>query len=156
MSNITVKAFVHEDFVNYKKPSMFIAFPRCSFKCGRDVCQNIGLQEVTDIPISAEKIVSMYMHNPITKAVVIGGLEPFDSKEDLYTLIAEFRKHTQDTIVIYSGYTEEELKVDIERLKKFANILLKVGRYIPNRNKVYTPLLGVSLASDNQYVIRIS
>ena len=42
-----VKNILDEDFVNYKKPSMLIAFPSCSFKCERDcgkrVCQNSTL-----------------------------------------------------------------------------------------------------------------
>ena len=33
-----------EDFTNYKKPSMYIAFPSCTFKCegecGQKICQN--------------------------------------------------------------------------------------------------------------------
>ena len=155
MSKITLKSFVHEDFVNYKKPSLFIAFPYCSFKCGKDVCQNTILADSLNIYVSAEKLAEMYIHNPITQAIVIGGLEPFDSKDELYTLIKELRKHTQDTIVIYSGYTEDELKDEIIKLKAFKNILIKVGRYIPNKPKIFNELLGVTLASDNQYVIEV-
>lgn len=39
---IALKGLVEEDFINYKKPSMFLIFPYCSFKCdeecGRDIC----------------------------------------------------------------------------------------------------------------------
>ena len=31
-----VKGIIDEDFVNYKKPSMYIAMPNCSFKCDKD------------------------------------------------------------------------------------------------------------------------
>lgn len=55
-------------------------------------------------------IVQRYLSNPLTSAVVIGGLEPFDQKEELLHLIDEFRRYTEDTIVIYTGYTEEESK----------------------------------------------
>jgi len=38
---------IDEDFCQYKKPSMFIGFPTCSFKCdkecGRPICQNSAL-----------------------------------------------------------------------------------------------------------------
>lgn len=37
-----IKNLIEEDFVNYKKPSMVVLFPNCSFKCdkecGRPVC----------------------------------------------------------------------------------------------------------------------
>ena len=37
-----IKGIIDEDFLNYKKPSMVIAFPHCSFKCekelGKKVC----------------------------------------------------------------------------------------------------------------------
>lgn len=31
-----IKGIVFEDFLNYKKPSLFIIFPYCSFKCDKD------------------------------------------------------------------------------------------------------------------------
>ena len=31
-----IKQLIDEDFVNYKVPSMFIAFPRCTFKCEKE------------------------------------------------------------------------------------------------------------------------
>ena len=42
-----IKGIIAEDFVNYKKPSMFIGFPTCTWKCekecGIEMCQNKGL-----------------------------------------------------------------------------------------------------------------
>ena len=35
---ITLKNLVDEDFVNYYIPSMFLVFPTCTFKCGREIC----------------------------------------------------------------------------------------------------------------------
>ena len=39
-----VVGLIDEDIVNYKKTSMYIAFPFCSFKCerecGKEICQN--------------------------------------------------------------------------------------------------------------------
>ena len=50
---IKIRGLVDEDFVNYKKPAMFIAFPYCTFKCdkecGYSVCQNSSLVENTNI-----------------------------------------------------------------------------------------------------------
>ena len=108
-----IKGLIDESFVDYKKPCMYIAFPKCTWKCDRDagctICQNSQLAKEPDIEISIIEIVSRYVKNPITKAVVFSGLEPFDSFMDLLYLIEEFRKYTNDDIVIYTGYTETEL-----------------------------------------------
>lgn len=158
---MNIKFLVEEDFVNYKKPSMFIGFPTCTWKCEKDckmkgLCQNGSLATSPTFKISKEDIVRRYIDNPISKAVVFGGLEPFDSWEDLANLVAEFRRYTTDDIVIYTGYYETEISDDIEYLRQnYDNIIVKFGRFIPNKEKVYDEILGVNLASDNQYGERI-
>lgn len=162
-----IKGLNDEDFVNYKKPSMYIAFPNCDFKCdyeaGCSVCQNSPLIREPNIDIQYHMIVSRYIHNPITKAIVFGGLEPILSYDNIYKLIKEFREVTNDDIVIYTGYTEEELEstyfnahLILEELEEFPNIIIKFGRFIPNQEKHYDEVLGVELASPNQYARRIS
>ena len=157
-----LKGIIMEDFINYKKPSMFILFPFCSFKCekecGEHCCQNSALAQAPNIDVGVRTIVNKYINNPITSAIVIGGLEPFDSEQDLLTLITYLRDSTQDDIIIYTGFTKEELK-DIETYKsllRFKNIIIKFGRYIPHQQPHYDSVLGVMLASDNQYAERIS
>lgn len=155
-----IKGIIHEDFVNYKKPSMVVEFPRCDFKCdkecGQEVCQNSSLVKSPTHDVPVDKIVLSYLKNSITSALVCQGLEPFDSKEDLYQLIKFFRKYADDDIVIYTGYTEEELFFDIEFLKRvYKNIIIKFGRFIPNQPSYYNETLGVFLASSNQYAKKI-
>lgn len=149
-----------EDFTNYKKPSMYIAFPSCTFKCerecGQKICQNSSLVQSTTLEVGVKSIVNKYINNPITSAIVIGGLEPLDSKEDLFILISYFRVSTQDDIVIYTGYKEEEIKNQLQYLRAYRNIIVKFGRFIPNQQPHYDDVLGVMLASDNQYAERIS
>ena len=41
-------------------------------------------------------------------------------------------------------------------LSYFDNIIIKFGRYIPNKQSHYDNILGVNLASDNQYAVKIS
>ena len=157
MSKITIKTLLDEDFVNYKVPSMFIAFPHCSFKCGVQNCQNKGLAEMPNINPETKAIVERYITNPITEAIVIGGLEPFDDFEYLEVLIHDFREKTQDPIVIYTGYEETEIPDEkLKYLKQHTNIIIKFGRYLPNRSSKKDELLGVTLASDNQYAKQIS
>ena len=40
--NIKIRGINFEDFINYKKPSIFIAFPFCSFKCEKDCGKQIS------------------------------------------------------------------------------------------------------------------
>lgn len=140
---------------------MFIGFPKCNWKCEKDcgekMCQNKKLALSPDIEISCKTIVDRYMENPITKAIVMGGLEPFDNWGDLVNLIYEFRKHTQDFIVIYSGFYLSEINDKVEYLRQnYDNIIIKFGRFVPNQEPHYDEVLGVKLASSNQYAERIS
>lgn len=148
---------VDEDFINYKEPSMFIITCKCSFKCdkeyGTKICQNGELAHCPSMDVSNESIVTRYKNNPLTKSIVFGGLEPFDQYDELVELISAFRKVTKDTIVIYTGYKEEEL--DLKPIQKFSNIIIKFGRFIPNQEPHYDKVLGVELASPNQYAKRI-
>lgn len=158
---IKIRGLIEEDFVNYKKPSMYIAFPYCTFKCdkecGYSVCQNSSLVTNSEIiNIDEQKIINRYIDNPITTSIVISGLEPFDSYKDLFILIKAFREKTLDDIVIYTGYNKNEIEDNIEELKQFKNIFIKFGRFIPNQQKHYDNILQVNLASPNQYGEKIS
>ena len=149
---------VDEDFTNYKKACMYIGFPNCSFKCGCELCQNYALNSQERIEISYESLVKRYMENNLTDAIVIAGLEPFDDYEDLLYLIREFRRSgCNDDIVIYTGYTKDEIDPRRDEIRVIGkrNIIIKFGRYIPNNEPHFDELLGVYLASDNQHAERI-
>lgn len=151
-----IKFLVDEDFVNYKKPSMFIGFPHCNMKCGKEFCQNAALLDEPDIEIEISEIVDRYLSNDITKAIVCGGMEPFDDAEDLFTLLKEFRKFTKDDIVIYTGYYGEEIIKEVwEGLAQLENIIVKFGRYKPNQPSHFDDVLGVNLCSDNQFAVKL-
>ena len=155
-----IKGIQEEDFINYKKPSMFISFSSCTWKCekecGRKVCQNGTLATTPNINIGVKTIVNKYINNPITKSIVCGGLEPFDTFDDLLQLIAYLRESTDDDIVIYTGYYKEEIADKMALLSKYKNIVIKFGRFTPNHEKHYDEVLGVYLASSNQHAERIS
>lgn len=155
-----IKGIEECDVVNYKKTSMFILFPSCTFKCEKECaeccCQNSTLAQATDIDIEPSLIVHRYVNNPLTSAIVIGGLEPFDSWDDLLYLVGVLRAETVDDIVIYTGYNKEEIKNRLKLLMRYQNIIVKFGRFIPHQQSHYDEVLGVNLASDNQYAERIS
>ena len=155
-----IKGIIDEDFINYKKPCMVIEFPYCSFKCdkecGKQVCQNGALANSPNIDVERMDLINRYLKNDITQSIVMQGLEPFDSWDDLISFIFLFRCYTNDDIIIYTGYNLNELEEKIEILSYFNNIIIKFGRYIPNKQSHYDNILGVNLASDNQYAIKIS
>lgn len=148
-----VKGLIDEDFVNYKKPSMIIEMPYCTFKCdkecGEQVCQNSALAHAPNISVSVQSLIDRYMNNPITKAVVFQGLEPFDSFDELYDFCKTFRYYCNDDIVIYTGYTEKEIDEKVYLLSELDNIIIKFGRFRPNAPHKFDNILGVELASDN-------
>ena len=157
-----VKGIIFEDFVNYKLPCMTIEMPYCDFKCDREngvqVCQNCALASMPIQTYSIESIIRAYKANPITRAICFQGLEPFDSFRDIMDFIFEFRNcySIMDDIVIYTGYKSYEIEDKINQLKPFPNIIVKFGRYIPQQPPIYDEVLGVELASPNQYAERIS
>jgi organic radical activating enzyme len=157
-----IKNLMDEDIVNYKKTSMFIATCFCDFKCctelGLDICicQNSPIAQSKIIDMSNEKIVKRYIKNKLTHAVVFGGLEPFKQFDEMLELIQCFREQTEDDIVIFTGYDEHEIKEELDKLKQFKNIIIKFGRYMPGDEVHFDDVLGVNLASDNQYAEKIS
>lgn len=159
-SYIRLKGVVMEDFCNYKRPSMFLITSLCDWKCCIEKgipltsCQNEPLHEYESKEFTYESLYNAYINNPITEAVVIGGLEPFMQIPEVYGLIRYFRdRGCDDTFVIYSGYTEEELQKGRmwDKLMELGNLVIKFGRYVPNQKSHFDEVLGVNLISDNQY-----
>lgn len=158
-----IKQLRDEDFTNYHLPSMVVGFPSCTFKCEKEcgckgMCQNGELATSPSINITYDEIINRYISNPISKAIVFGGLEPFDSETTLLELMFRFREKTNDPIVIYTGYYKEEISEYIYKsiCKYIPNVIIKWGRYIPGQKPHYDDVLGVYLASDNQWAEKIS
>lgn len=157
-SSIALKAVVMEDFCNYKNPSMFLVTAICDWKCcveaniDKSVCQNHGLVNQATKEYTYQSLYKAFINNNITKAIVVGGLEPFLQFNELFGLIKFFRSQCCNaTFVIYTGYNHIEIKEQIKQLTTLSNIIIKFGRYIPNGVKYYNDILGIKLASKNQY-----
>ena len=148
---ILIKGLVDEDFVQYKKPSMFIGTCFCDWKCCRDagcpvtMCQNSPLANSKSKVVEFSTLYDRYINNPITKAI------------DIMELIKYFRKKgCKDNFVIYTGYYEDELQEEIKFIESFVKeydgkIIVKFGRFIPDQESRWNRILGVELASPNQY-----
>lgn len=141
---------------------MYICAASCSFKCERECgvccCQNSDLATKRTLGVNAGKVIERYLRDPITQAIVFGGLEPFDQFDEILDFIRLLRTeyHCDDTVVIYTGYNKREVLSSIENLKQYKNIIVKFGRFLPDQESHYDEILGVDLASPNQYAERIS
>lgn len=160
---LRVKEIIDENFQDYKKSSMFIACVKCDFKCLKeqnlslDTCQNTKISLMPDKKILIPEILNRYKSNPITNAVVLGGLEPMLQFEEVFNLISYFRSNKIfDDFVIYTGYYPDEIKKEVQKLKKFDNIIIKYGRFVPNSKSRFDEALGVTLSSENQFAVKIS
>lgn len=77
--------------------------------------------------------------------------------EEVKEILEYFRLRRENCpFIIYTGYYPDEISAEINELKRYKNVIVKFGRYIPNRKSVFDEVLGVTLASDNQWAERIS
>ena len=140
---------------------MFLITPYCGFKCceeaGMNICQNMDIVKEPIVEIDEDELIKKYLDNTITKAVVFGGLEPFDSFDDMRSFIGKLRWDYGcfDPVVIYTGFYPDEISNYLMILSKFAGIIVKFGRYIPNQKEHYDELLGVMLANNEQYAVEL-
>ena len=156
-----IRALVEENFQDYKKCSMLIGTAYCDWKCckecGEDLCQNMPLAQSPIVAMSNEEIAAKYLKNGLSSAIIFAGLEPMDQFDELVACIATLRRHTDDDIVIYTGYNKDEVIGKVRYLADtFINIIVKYGRFVPNETPRYDEVLGITLASQNQYAERIS
>lgn len=149
-----VKNIRFEDFTNYRKPSMFIGTISCSGKCPN--CQNESLTNAPIQEISDSKLCNWYLNNTLTSAIVFGGLEPFEQFEELYQFVYRLRKvyGCKDDVVIYTGFVPDEIEPMVDKITELGNIIIKFGRFIPDQSHHRDEILGVELASPNQFAIR--
>lgn len=159
-----IKEILDECFQDYKKTSMLVSMTKCDWKCCREanipisVCQNSDIAQQCDIVINAEDLIKRYLKNPISNAIVFGGLEPMLQFDEIleFTRLLRLNYKCNDDIVIYTGYYPDEITDKTKKLTEFENIIIKFGRYIPNRPKVYDEILGIELISDNQFAKRLN
>ena len=157
-----LKTIVDESFEYYKKPVMLLAFPTCTFKCCREAglpittCQNEPWCRQPDYEYTNQEIIERYLSNPFAEGLCCGGFEPMDSFEELIGLLDDFRKVSDDDFIVFTGYNEDEKIEETRKLSQYKNVIVKYGRFRPGDKPHNDPVLGIPLASDNQYAKKIS
>ncbi len=162
-----VRKLLTERFQDYKLPAMYLASCFCDWKCCPDnptVCQNNPVVHMPITDISDDEILDAYQKDPITQAIIIAGLEPLLQIHEVCALIRRaVERRIKTTFVIYTGYDKNEVKFigffDALKDTGFSDsvhVIMKYGRYIPDQKPHFDEVLGVELASDNQYAEMIS
>lgn len=160
---IEIFDIIDNDFINYSEATFnILAGISCTFKCCPDnptICHNNPLCKKEKIKCDIFKIIDRFNSQNICKTITFQGLECLDNLKQILWFIYHFRKTNNNTIIIWTGYTKDECEDLIYLIKekmKWENIIIKFGRYVPNQQPHYDEVLGVNLASDNQYAERIS
>lgn len=174
MSKIHLIDVATDNVTDYKETSLFLVFPYCSGKCGEE-CQNKDLRKKEVKEFNTEDIIKFYQSLDTHNAVVCGGLEPWDSFEELKQLVEDFARSSSVKpvdFVIYTGYDNlikyyfdgryREVKEDffdllqtwINYADPSSNLIIKQGKYDINRKTSWhSDVLGVDLATNNQEVL---
>lgn len=160
---IQVIDILDADFVNNKLPTFNILIGiSCTFKCCQEfstaICQNSDLAFKSPISLTIEEIINKFLSQDIAKSITFQGLEPLDNMKQLLSLIYFLRKQTDVPVFIWTGYNERECAplIWLIQHKGWKNIYIKFGRFVPNCEQHYDEILGVKLASNNQYAKQIS
>lgn len=158
--NIRVKDVV-EVFQDYKKSALLFCTCFCDWKCcieagiSKDICQNHKIANQREVNLPFEKALNMVKFS-ITDSIIFGGLEPILQAEEVCSLIEYLRnKGITKDILIYTGYYIEEIEESVLQRLKNCHVILKCGRFKPDRPKKFDEILGITLASDNQYGVQL-
>ena len=123
------------------------------------MCQNWPIRNQKIIDLGIDRVIAMYDNgSPLSHSITFQGLEPLDNLKQLLWFIYAFRKHHSDRLCIWTGYTEEECEDLVYMLRDkmgYENIIIKFGRFIPNCESRWDPVLKLNLASPNQHGVKI-
>lgn len=97
------------------------------------------------LPVLEETLTGIFSARPVDGVTISGG-EPADQYEELTVLLSYLTRYTED-ILVYSGYTKEELGEEkFCELRRSANLVL--GPYIAAKNDG-----GALRGSSNQEIV---
>jgi organic radical activating enzyme len=159
-----VRKIIRDDNVNYKRTALFVGIGDCDWKCCKEagmnasMCQNSELAKVSAWKMTANECLDVVVHRKsFEQSVVIGGLEPFRDMNSLLELCRAVSSRCEFVdwdVVIYTGYYYNEIVEEVELIKESVGnhrLIIKFGRYDPALPPVKDSILGVELASSNQY-----
>lgn len=171
-----IKGIKPDDYTNYRDPegwsSLFVGMGTCDWKCcisagvPIETCQNSELAKAPIVELDARDLLRRYAWE--SGSVVVGGLEPFNDMGSLKELATAYKNFVSylnnetelDKFVIYTGYNPDEVISRVEEIynivKDKLTLIVKFGRFVPGQKPHLDDVLGVELASDNQFAKKIT
>lgn len=141
---------VRETITDYRKSTLYLCGYICTLGC-KD-CFHNELKKNHPTTLSIEKLFTDYISTTSCDAILFSGLNWLEQIEELFVLIHYIRSnHINKDIVIYTGYDKHEISDKIAMLSKFDNIIIKYGRFDATLPPRYDDVLGITLASSNQW-----
>lgn len=147
-----------EVFQDYKDSAILFSAIDCDWKCcreyGQSICQNQKMHGQREVILPFSRVLETIC-NSYTDAVIFGGLEPMLQADELVQCIEYLRQQGMSRpIIIYTGYYPHEINTDT--LIRLANchVIMKFGRYDPSYEPKFDDILGITLASGNQFSVQ--
>ena len=100
-----------------------IWFQGCSLRCEGCISVDTWATAKTLIPIEQlMRTLSSYL--PLIDGITISGGEPFDQFEALLAIVVQLRKKTKVDILVYTGYSVEDITEQLLQIKPYIDVLI--------------------------------
>lgn len=154
-SKLRISGLIDESIVDGPGMRLTVFTQGCPHKCKG--CHNPQTHDFTGGRlISINEIYDQFIENPLLSGITFSGGEPFCQPEPLYYLGLKI-KECQKNIVIFTGYTLEQLK-EIQKKDRHTGLLLSItdilidGLFIEERKDLELLYRG----SSNQRVLYLN
>ena len=100
-----------------------IWFQGCSLRCEGCISVDTWATAKTLIPIE-QLMMKLSSYLPLIDGITISGGEPFDQFEALLAIVVQLRKKTKVDILVYTGYSVEDITEQLQQIKPYIDVLI--------------------------------
>ncbi|WP_216355373.1 4Fe-4S single cluster domain-containing protein [Gilliamella apicola] len=100
-----------------------IWFQGCSLRCEGCISVDTWATAKTLIPID-QLMMALSSYIPLVDGITISGGEPFDQFDALLAIVAQLREKTKVDILLYTGYSIEDIPDQLQQIKPYIDVLI--------------------------------
>lgn len=100
-----------------------IWFQGCSLRCEGCISVDTWATAKTLIPID-QLMMALSSYLPLVDGITISGGEPFDQFDALLAIVAQLREKTKVDILVYTGYSIEDIPDQLQQIKPYIDVLI--------------------------------
>ena len=100
-----------------------IWFQGCSLRCEGCISVDTWTTAKTLIPID-QLMMALSSYLPLVDGITISGGEPFDQFDALLAIVVQLRKKTEVDILLYTGYSIEDIPDQLQKIKPYIDVLI--------------------------------